>query len=149
MTDDALDALYQDILLDHYRNPRHKGCLEESSCSHDNHNPLCGDHVSLSFLLSEDGLGVKEVSFEGKGCSISQASSSILCQCVQGKSVAFCVELLESVEAMILKKEELPSDTPEDVRALQGIQRFPGRYKCALLPWQCLSHCLRELEESS
>ena len=142
MTDDALEALYQDILLDHYRHPRHSGTIADAACSHENHNPLCGDVVTLQFALDDPATGLSSVAFTGKGCSISQASSSILCQCVEGQSLEYCREMLLAVEEMILKKGELPESFPEDLRALQGIQRFPARYKCALLPWQCLSHCL-------
>ena len=142
MNDDALDALYQDILLDHYRNPRHSGTIDNAACAHEQHNPLCGDVVEVQFALNDEGTAIASLAFHGKGCSISQASSSILCQCIEGQSLDYCHELLNAVEDMILHKAELPEELPEDLRALQGIQRFPARYKCALLPWQCLAHCL-------
>lgn len=142
MNDEALDALYQDILLDHYRNPRCAGELLHTDCSHEGYNPLCGDAVTVQIQSDENATQISQIRFEGKGCSISRASSSIMCSSVEGKSFAYSRNLIAAVEAMILKHEKLSESLPEDLNALQGIQKFPARYRCALLAWQSLRHCL-------
>ena len=111
-----LDELYRDIILDHYRNPRHRGSLASSTATHEGLNPLCGDEVTISVALGEDGETIDEVKFEGRGCAISQAATSMLTEIVVGKNA-------DDVARM--PKEELLEEI--------GIPLTPVRLKCALL----------------
>lgn len=143
----SLDELYREVILDHYRNPRHRGRLEEPTAHAEGQNPLCGDEVSLD-LRVEDGR-VTAVAITGQGCSISQASASMMAEAVEGKTVAEIADLSSRFRAMMDLEEgdsgldpDRPGATLGDLEALQGVRRFPVRIKCAALPWTTLSEAL-------
>ena len=152
----GLEDLYKEIILDHYRSPRHHG---ELACppAHktEGFNPLCGDEVSLTFELQ--GEVIRELLITGQGCSISQASASMMSAAVQGKSVDEVRNLTRQFKAMMSIHEEsigAKDATSEDAKslelgdldALKGVVKFPVRIKCATLSWNTLLTGLDELE---
>ena len=137
-----IGALYQELILDHYRRPRNKGTLEKADASVDVKNPLCGDEIGLQVAF--DGDCVCDLKFSGRGCSISQASASMMTQLVKGKST-------EEIDAIRKQFRDLMLGTPSgdesqlgSLRALSGVSRFPARVKCALLAWNALESALAE-----
>jgi nitrogen fixation NifU-like protein len=139
-----ISALYQELILDHYRRPRNKGELEGATTSVIMKNPLCGDEVALHVLL--DGDKVSDVKFSGRGCSISQASASMMTQLVKGKSAAEIEELRDTFRDMVMGATDANDQSVEkslgSLRALSGVSRFPARVKCALLAWNALETAL-------
>jgi nitrogen fixation protein NifU and related proteins len=129
-----LGDLFQDIILEHYKRPRNKGLLQDATAHVHMNNPTCGDEVHL-YLRVSDGV-VQDVSFEGEGCSISQASVSMMTQILKGHSVEDGLRLAERFTAMMHGDPEAAKDRElRDARALAGVSRFPTRIKCALLGW--------------
>lgn len=141
--DDArLQAVYQELLLDHYRRPRNKGTLEDADVAVPMRNPLCGDEIELRVAF--DGDTVRDLKFVGQGCSISQATASMMTQLVRGKSVAEAELLRERFREMMYGSPEAARDTRlGELRALSGVARLPVRIKCALLPWNALDEALK------
>jgi len=135
MTAQNLDVLYQEIILDHYKNPHGKGLREPHEAEVHHVNPTCGDEVTLRVHLS-DGV-VEDVSYDALGCSISQASASVLYDLVVGKSVDDAMAVHEEFLALMQGKGEVEpdEDTLEDAIAFAGVAKFPARVKCALLSW--------------
>jgi nitrogen fixation protein NifU and related proteins len=137
-------ALYQELILDHYRRPRNKGELEGATTSVTMKNPLCGDEVALHVLLEGDK--VSDLKFSGRGCSISQASASMMTQLVKGKSAEEIKELRETFRDMVMGVTDANDQSVEknlgSLRALSGVSRFPARVKCALLAWNALETAL-------
>ncbi len=128
------DDLYREIIIDHYRNPRHHGEVDPADVSLEASNPLCGDELGLTLRL-RDGR-VEAVGFTGVGCSISQASASMMCEEVSGRSQGDAAAIAHRFRAMLL--EGGPTDELGDLEALQGVQQYPVRIKCALLAWNAL-----------
>lgn len=130
-----LDSLYQEIILDHYRNPHHRGLREPYDAEVHHVNPTCGDEVTLRVRLS-DGQ-VEDVSYESEGCSISQASTSVMSDLVIGRRVEDAMELERGFLAMLQARgaAEPDEDRLEDAVAFAGVARYPARVKCALLSW--------------
>ena len=134
-------ALYQELILDHYRRPRNKGTLENADASAEMKNPLCGDEITLQVMFEGDGLG--DLRFSGRGCSISQASASMMTQLVKGKDVSEVNALRHRFREMMLGDASAVSDEKlGSLRALSGVARFPARVKCALLAWNALENAL-------
>ena len=129
-----LDSLYQEIILDHYRNPRHKG-LREGSIEVHHVNPTCGDEVTLRVHV--EGGSVGDVSYDAVGCSISQASTSVLTDLVIGKSVDEAMAIHQAFLTLMQGKGQVEPDEDvlEDGIAFAGVAKFPARVKCALLSW--------------
>jgi nitrogen fixation NifU-like protein len=130
-----LDTLYQEIILDHYKNPRHAGLREPFGAEVHHVNPTCGDEVTLRVHLA-DGT-VRDVSYDALGCSISQASASVLTDLVIGKPVAEAMAVHEEFLALMQGKGTVTPDEDvlEDGIAFAGVAKFPARVKCALLSW--------------
>jgi nitrogen fixation NifU-like protein len=140
--DSSLSALYQELILDHYRRPRNKGTLAHATHSVSLNNPLCGDEIDLQ--LRVDGDVIKEVGFIGRGCSISQASASMMTQLLKERTVPQALALAERMSAMMQGDETAARDkTLGELRALAGVSKFPVRIKCALLPWNALTDAVR------
>ncbi len=137
-----LSSLYQELILDHYRRPRNKGSLEGATHAVSLNNPLCGDEIDLQ--LRVDGDMIRDVRFVGRGCSISQASASMMTQLVKDKSVPQAVALADRMSAMMHGDETAARDKAlGDLRALAGVCKFPVRIKCALLPWNALTDAVK------
>jgi nitrogen fixation NifU-like protein len=142
-TSAELSALYQEMILDHYRRPRNKGTLENADASVEMKNPLCGDEIELQVAF--DGDAVSDLRFSGRGCSISQASASMMTQLVKGKRRAEIDSLRGRFRDLMLGITG-PTDEGElgALRSLSGVARFPARVKCALLAWNALESVLAE-----
>jgi nitrogen fixation protein NifU and related proteins len=134
-----LSALYQEMILDHYRRPRNRGTLENADASVEMKNPLCGDEIGLQVMF--DGDSISEVRFSGRGCSISLASASMMTQLLKGKTRAEIESIRARFRDLMLGVAE-PTDELGPLRALSGVARFPGRVKCALLAWNALESAL-------
>ena len=135
-----LDDLYRDVILDHYRSPRGAAPLAHPTVTQDGYNPLCGDEVKLE-LLVENGR-IADVSVQGRGCSISVASGSLLAEQLKGKTVAEARQVLEAFRALLHGDGAPDEDALGDLMALEGVKSFPVRIKCALLPWTTLEQAL-------
>ncbi|HEV2089286.1 MAG TPA: SUF system NifU family Fe-S cluster assembly protein [Cryptosporangiaceae bacterium] len=137
------DALYQEVILDHYKRPHGRGLRDPFDAEVHHTNPTCGDEVTLRVRLDGGRTGgtVEDVSYEGQGCSISQAAASVLHDLLVGQPVEQAmstldtfVELMQSRGRMLDRLESL-EDTLEDAVAFAGVSKYPARVKCALLPW--------------
>jgi nitrogen fixation NifU-like protein len=135
MTAPHLESLYQEIILDHYRKPHHKGLRDPYQAEVHHLNPTCGDEITLRVHL--DGDVVADVSYEGQGCSISQASASVMTDLVIGKPLPEAIEVHEEFLRLMQSKGELEPDEDvlEDAVAFAGVSKYPARIKCALLAW--------------
>ena len=131
----SVEALYQDVILDHYRNPRGSGLRDPFSAEAHHVNPTCGDEVTLRVRLSADGTVVEDISYAGNGCSISQASTSVLSELVSGHSVTEGLEALAAFQSMLARESEPDEDLLGDGIAFVGVAKYPARVKCALLGW--------------
>ncbi len=144
----ALEELYREVILDHYRNPRNKGRLEHPQASAQGVNPLCGDEITIE--VSFDGDKVSEVAVDSQGCSISQSSASMMTEAIKGKSREEINELVGRFRQMMsLDAGDDPGLDPErpgavlgDIEALQGVRQYPVRIKCASLAWNTLLEAL-------
>jgi nitrogen fixation NifU-like protein len=121
--------------MDHYKNPRNKGILE-NSLTVDMNNPTCGDRIRLTLDL-EDNV-VKDAKFEGEGCSISMSSASMMTQAIKGLTLDKALKLSEIFSNMMLGKEYDDDIDLGDIEALQGVAKFPARIKCATLAWKAM-----------
>ena len=143
MQQGALDGLYQDIILDHYRRPRHRGLLDAPDVEAEGFNPFCGDRVILTARLGDDGR-IDSVGFAGEGCAISQASASMMTQLLKGRTMTEATGLGARFRDL-MKGEELNAEEEEqmgDLAALEGVRKFPVRIKCALLAWSALQDAI-------
>jgi nitrogen fixation protein NifU and related proteins len=130
-----LDTLYRQVIMDHYKNPRNKGILE-NSLTVDMNNPTCGDRIRLTLDL-EDNV-VKDAKFEGEGCSISMSSASMMTQAIKGQTLENALELSKIFSDMMLGKEYDGDLDLGDIEALKGVTNFPARIKCATLAWKAM-----------
>ncbi len=137
-----MEDLYREIILDHYRQPRNRHAVDSPTCSADGANPLCGDQVSLSLVL--DGDRIAEIGFSGNGCSISQASTSMMTEYVRGRSVREARAGIEAFQQMMTSGEPASLEGFDDIDALVGVAKFPARVKCASLAWKTLEQALSE-----
>ena len=150
-----LEQMYQEVILDHYKHPHHRGLREPFNAEVHHVNPTCGDEVTLRVSLSEDGEQVDDISYDGQGCSISQAATSVLADQVIGQSVGDALKTVEAFNEMITSRGMIEGD--EDVIgdgiAFAGVSKYPARVKCALLGWMAFKAAVadataRDLEES-
>jgi nitrogen fixation NifU-like protein len=142
MADAALDALYQEVILDHNRRPRNFHPMEHASCSADGKNPNCGDQLTV--WLKVDHEVVTDVSFQGQGCAISKASASMMTDAIKGKTRADVVTLYEKVHKLVTGEDLSLAKDKEmgSLRALGGVSKFPMRVKCASLSWHAMKAAL-------
>jgi nitrogen fixation protein NifU and related proteins len=149
-----LESMYQDIILDHYRNPHHRGLREPYDAEVHHVNPLCGDELTLRVTLKDVGgePEVADVSYDALGCSISQASASVMTDLVIGKRVSEAMGVCQEFVALMQSKGagEPDEDVLEDAVAFSGVSKYPARIKCALLGWMAWKDATaRALEEVS
>ena len=130
-----LDNLYQEVILDHYKNPQNKKLAADNDAQVHHVNPSCGDEVTLGVKL--DGEKIASINWEGVGCSISQASTSIMSDLLIGKTLVEATEISEDFLRLMQSKgsEEGDPEVLEDAVALSGVSKYPARIKCALLGW--------------
>lgn len=133
-----LESMYQEVILDHYKNPMHSGLRDPFEAEVHHVNPSCGDEVTLRVHLSDDGKTVEDVSYDATGCSISQASTSVMAEEIIGLPVDEAMGKLSSFEEMVLSrgKKEGDIEVIGDGVAFAGVSKFPARVKCALLGWK-------------
>jgi nitrogen fixation NifU-like protein len=141
-TSAEIGALYQEMILDHYRRPRNKGALEKADATVEMKNPLCGDEITLQVAFEGDS--VCDLRFSGRGCSISQASASMMTQLVKGKSTEEIDAIRKQFRDVMLGNAPADDAQLGPLRALSGVARFPARVKCALLAWYALESALAE-----
>ena len=147
---EGLEDLYQEIILDHHRNPRNRHLLEQPDLEARGFNPFCGDQVTLTAKLDGDG-HISAVGLEGQGCAISQASASMMSELVKGKSLAGA-QALSELFSDVMQGKELSAEDEEslgELTALEGVKRFPVRIKCALLGWSTLEDAIAEHAKGS
>ena len=137
-----LKELYQEIILDHGKNPRNKGKCDGYTNDAKAHNPLCGDKIHIYLKLDNEKM-IKNLSFEGEGCAISLASASILTELSKGKDLSFIKKIIEDFLNMIRNKTKitlnsLTEDQITTISSLSGVQKFPMRVKCATMAWHTL-----------
>ena len=138
-----INALYQEMILDHYRRPRNKGEIENPDETIVMKNPLCGDEITIQ--LRYDGDKIEDVGFVGRGCSISQASASMMTQLVKGKSASEIEDLGSRFRGMVMGDDAGASDASlGSLRALSGVAKFPARVRCALLAWNALEEAQKK-----
>ena len=148
----ALEELYREVILDHYRNPRNRGHLENPDATAEGVNPLCGDEIRIEVRFEDDT--VSEVAVEGQGCSISQSSASMMTEAIKGKSKSEIADLVSRFRKMMSLDEsedtgldpERPGSVLGDIEALQGVRQYPVRIKCASLGWNTLMETLEQDE---
>ena len=146
-----LKELYQEIILDHGKNPRNLGKFDNYNKDAKGHNPLCGDDVHVYLRLNENKK-VDDITFEGKGCAISMASASIMTEMVRGKEEIEVKEIITDFLKMIKEKDELNNnilneDEKTKLMCLSGVKQYPMRVKCATLSWHTLSSALDNSQE--
>lgn len=134
--------LYQEIIIDHNRNPRNHRVIDDATCVAKGFNPLCGD--KLTVYLQLNGGVIQDISFVGCGCAISQASASLMTDALQGKSTSEAHQLYERFHAMVTLDEDTPSLTLDKLAVLAGVRMFPARVKCATLAWHTLEAALKQ-----
>jgi nitrogen fixation NifU-like protein len=148
---DDLKALYQDLILEHSKQPRNARLIETPTCSAHGNNPLCGDKVTITATVADDGK-LQDVAALGKGCAISMASASMMTEAMRGLTVAEAQSVFQAVQQLCTGKIDVAgaqamaptqiSDHIEKLAALSGVRNFPVRVKCATLPWHTLISCL-------
>lgn len=146
-----LEQMYQEVILDHYRRPHHRGLREPYAAEVHHVNPTCGDEVTLRVALSGDGERISDVSYDGQGCSISQAATSVLADLVIGQTVGDSLKTVLAFTEMVSSRGTIDGD--EDVLgdgvAFSGVSRYPARVKCALLGWMAFKAALAKAGASA
>ena len=137
----GLDDLYQDLILDHYRRKRGEGSLDNPTVAVDQNNPLCGDEIHLELNIVDGA--VTEIAHTGEGCSISQASMSMMSEALVGKSLEDALEVVEHFRMVMHGSEEGDEDRLGDAIALEGVAKYPVRVKCALLGWMAAKDAIQ------
>ena len=141
--DANLRELYQEIILDHSRHPRHFGNLEDANRTAEGFNPLCGDKVKIDLVVDGDGR-IVEIAFDGKGCAISVASASLMSEMLEGRTIQEVEHLMYGFLELIKggTSEKLNADDREYLEVMAGISKFPMRVKCATLAWHAMKSAL-------
>jgi len=141
-----LESMYQEIILDHYKNPHGRGLREPFDTESFQVNPTCGDEVTLRVAVVDDK--VTDVSYEGQGCSISQASTSVLTDLVTGATIADALSTMDAFVTMVQGRGQVEPDEDvlEDAVAFAGVAKYPARVKCALLGWMAFKDAVSRVE---
>jgi nitrogen fixation NifU-like protein len=134
----TMEDLSREIILDHYQNPRNHGRLAQPTLANRGHNPLCGDEIEISIGIDELADTISDISFTGRGCSISQASASMMTELVKGQKLSDAEAAVQRFTQQMANREPAPKDLEQELDALQGVKKYPARVKCALLPWTTL-----------
>ena len=146
-----LEQMYQEVILDHYKHPHHRGLREPFGAEVHHVNPTCGDEVTLRVALSDDGASIADVSYDGQGCSISQASTSVLTDQIIGQNVHDALATIAAFSEMVSSRGTVEGD--EDVIgdgvAFAGVAKYPARVKCALLGWMAFKDALAQASAQS
>ena len=138
-----IEELYQEVILDHSRRPRNFGEMPDAAVRVHGDNPACGDEIHLAVKFDTSG-GLEDLKFSGHGCAISQASASLMTMKLKGKSRSDVTELLRAFQDLVTKETSESPKTLGDLRAMQGVRKFPQRVKCAMLPWRAAEQALEQ-----
>jgi len=141
MSLDNLRDLYQQVILERYKKPRHKGKTNPIDRYQKGHNPSCGDTIELTLHLEDGGDRIVDVKFEGEGCAISMASADLMAEALRGKTTGEALEMVQKFQAMMRGEAEFPTDLRK-LNVMQGVAQFPVRIKCANLCWHTLKAAL-------
>jgi len=141
MTLGNLRDLYQQVILEHYKKPRHKGKTTPVHRYQKGHNPSCGDTIELTLQLNDAGDRIEDVKFEGEGCAIAIASADLMADAMRGKSVDEALEMVQRFQNMMKGEAEFPKEQRK-LNVMQGVSQFPVRIKCANLTWHTLKAAL-------
>lgn len=142
-----LDQLYRQVILDHSQYPHHHGMLKDPTDSIELTNPTCGDVIQLQLVIEDQR--VKEIRFNGTGCTISKASASMMTDAVIGKTIEESFHLIDQFSLLVQGNEVPDSDNLGDAVLLNGVAKFPARIKCATLPWKALEKSLIGMNRES
>ncbi len=147
-----MESLYQQIILDHYKHPQHRGLPESFDAEVHHVNPTCGDEVTLRVRLADGA--IVELGWEGDGCSISQASTSVMSELVVGKPIGDAMALQQKFLDLMQSRgtaelTETDEDELEDAVAFEGVSKYPARVKCALLGWMAMKSAVADAEEKA
>lgn len=141
MTLGNLRDLYQQVILEHYKKPRHKGKTTPVHRYQKGHNPSCGDTIELTLQLNKAGDAIEDVKFEGEGCAIAMASADLMADALRGKGVNEALEMVQRFQSMMKGQDEFPKEQRK-LNVMQGVAQFPVRIKCANLTWHTLKAAL-------
>ena len=138
-----LRDLYQQVILERYKKPRHRGKTDPIDRYQKGHNPSCGDTIELTVKLSEEGDRVEEVKFEGEGCAISMASVDLMAEAIRGRTTDEVLGMVQRFQAMMKGDDEFPKEQRK-LNVMQGVAQFPVRIKCANLCWHTLKAAIEQ-----
>ena len=133
--------LYQQVILEHYKKPRHKGQTSPIHRQQRGHNPSCGDTIELTVQLNETGDAIEDVKFEGEGCAIAMASADLMADALRGKQVDEALAMVKRFQGMMKGEDEFPKELRK-LNVMQGVAQFPVRIKCANLSWHTIKAAL-------
>ncbi len=136
--------LYQQVILEHSKKPRHRGTTNPIHGYHQGHNPMCGDTIELTVQLNQTGDRIEDIKFEGEGCAIALASADLMADAVRGKSIEDALAMVQRFRVMVMGQEQFPENLRK-LNILQSVSQYPVRVKCATLSW----HTLKAVLESS
>ncbi|NJN85699.1 MAG: SUF system NifU family Fe-S cluster assembly protein [Leptolyngbyaceae cyanobacterium SL_7_1] len=145
MSLDNLRNLYQQVILERYKSPRHRGKTDPVDRYQKGHNPSCGDTIELTLHLDEAAERIQDVKFDGEGCAISLASADLMAEALRGRTVAEALEMVQRFQSMMRGEAEFPQEFRK-LNVMQGVAQFPVRIKCANLSWHTLKAALEAQE---
>ncbi|MGB3613253.1 MAG: SUF system NifU family Fe-S cluster assembly protein [Elainellaceae cyanobacterium] len=140
---DNLRDLYQQVILDRYKKPRHRGKADPVHRYQKGHNPSCGDTIELTLQLSDTNDRIEDVKFEGEGCAISMASVDLMAEALRGKTPEEALAMVQHFQSMMRGEAEFPKETRK-LNVMQGVAQFPVRIKCANLGWHTLKAAIEQ-----
>ncbi|WP_228054753.1 Fe-S cluster assembly sulfur transfer protein SufU [Gloeocapsopsis crepidinum] len=138
--------LYQQVILEHYKKPRHKGKTNPVHRQQRGHNPSCGDTIELTLKLNDAGDTIEDVKFEGEGCAIAMASADLMADVLRGKQVTEALSMVQRFQNMMKGEDEFPKELRK-LNVMQGVSQFPVRIKCANLTWHTLKAALESTHD--
>ena len=141
MSLDNLRDLYQQVILERYKKPRHRGKTDPVHRHQKGHNPSCGDTIELTLKLNQAGDRIEDVKFEGEGCAIAMASADLMAEAMRGKDLNEALQMVQRFQTMMQGKDEFPHELRK-LNVMQGVSQFPVRIKCATLTWHTLKAAL-------
>lgn len=143
-----LRDLYQQVILEHYKNPRNRGKTNPVHRQQRGHNPSCGDTIELTVKLNETGERIEDVKFEGSGCAIAMASADLMAEAIKGRSIDEALKMVQHFQKMMKGEVEFPKELRK-LNVMQGVSQFPVRIKCATLTWHTLKAALESVPDSN
>ncbi|GAB4160631.1 MAG: SUF system NifU family Fe-S cluster assembly protein [Cyanobacteria bacterium J069] len=146
MSLDNLRDLYQQVILERYKKPRHKGKTDPVDRYQKGHNPSCGDTIELTLHLDDGGDRIADVKFDGEGCAISMASADLMAEALRGKTTTEALEMVQTFQTMMRGEAEFPTSLRK-LNVMQGVAQFPVRIKCANLSWHTLKAALEAAQD--